>query len=86
MATNSVKIIQWKWSDGSFNEKSIRNKDDSLPSTIPCNKREKHNEKINERLLMSTAPINPFLANNDYLKDLENQDTFLKPQNSNFNH
>jgi hypothetical protein len=77
------KIIKWKWSDGSLNEKSIRNKDDSLPSNITCNKRELQNEKMNERMLVTTASINPFMANNDYIKDLENQDNFLKPQDSN---
>ena len=33
------KPIEWKWSNGSFNERSIRNKDEEIPSSIPCNKR-----------------------------------------------
>mgnify|MGYP001024988701 FL=1 len=77
------KIIKWKWSDGSLNEKSIRNNDNSIPYNTTSNKRELQNEKINERMLVTTASINPFMANNDYIKDLENQDNFLKPQNSN---
>jgi hypothetical protein len=76
--------IEWKWSNGSFNERSIRNKDETIPSSIPCNKREEHNEKINQRLLVTTASINPFMANNNYIKDLETQGNFLIPQNSNF--
>jgi len=76
--------IEWKWSNGSFNERSIRNKDETTPSSIPCNKREEHNEKINQRLLVTTASINPFMANNNYIKDLETQGNFLIPQNSNF--
>ena len=86
MSENAVRMhVEWKWSNGSFNERSIRNKDDTIPSNIPCNKREEQSEKINQRLLVTTASINPFMANNNYIKDLENQGNFLIPKNSNFN-
>ena len=85
MSENVVGIaVEWKWSNGSLNERSIRNKDYNIPSNILCNKREEQSEKIHKRLLVTTASINPFMANNNYVKDLENQGNFLIPQNSNF--
>ena len=85
MSENVVGIpVEWKWSNGTPNERSVRNKDDTIPSNIPCNKREEQSEKINKRLLVTTASINPFMANNNYIKDLENHGNFLIPQNSNF--
>ena len=47
-------------------------------------KKEIFNEKMNQRELIGRSGHNPFLTNNNYLKDLENQDVFLRPQNSNF--
>ena len=36
--------------------------------------------------MVSQTNSNPFMANNDYLKDLEVQDNFLKPQNTGVMH
>ena len=76
----SSNIIKWKWSDGSINVKTLRQNEVVLVEEKNINKREEQNEKINERMLLSTMTCNPFMANNDYIKDLEMQDTFLKPQ------
>ena len=44
--------------------------------------REKQFEKMNEREMVAQTNLNPFLSNN-YLEDLQNQEKFLTPQNSN---
>lgn len=48
------------------------------------NKRELANTKLNERNMISQIGQNPFMANNNYLHDLDVQQNFLIPQNSNF--
>jgi hypothetical protein len=48
------------------------------------NKRELANTKLNDRNLISQIGQNPFMTNNNYLHDLEVQQNFLIPQNSNF--
>ena len=48
------------------------------------NKRELSNTKLNDRKLISQIGQNPFMVNNNYLHDLEIQQNFLIPQNSNF--
>jgi hypothetical protein len=48
------------------------------------NKREDANTKLNERLLIENVNQNPFLPRNNYINDLQVQDEFLKPRNSNF--
>jgi len=45
-------------------------------------KRENNSDKIYERGLTPQVGMNPFLQGN-YLQDLETQDQFLKPMNSN---
>ena len=49
---------------------------------IDENVRQKANERIHERELIGTRNINPFMKNNNYVKDLSVQDQFLRPQNS----
>ena len=44
--------------------------------------RDMNNEKLMSRYMVAQTNCNPFMANNDYLKDLEVQDNFLTPQNS----
>ena len=46
------------------------------------NKKEFSNNKINERELIKQKNLNPFLKT-EYLADLENQELFLRPINSN---
>lgn len=47
------------------------------------NKREQANHKLNERHLLGQIKQNPFMINNDYIKDLDIQQSFLIPKNSN---
>lgn len=57
----------------------------NIPETImQSNKRELANEKMNERYMISQIAQNPFLTKNTYLEDLDTQEAFLKPKNSNF--
>jgi len=49
------------------------------------NKREDANTKLSERSMIENISQNPFLSRNNYLEDLQVQDEFLKPKNSNFN-
>ena len=44
--------------------------------------RDVNNEKLMSRYMVTQTNTNPFMADNDYLKDLEVQNKFLKPQNS----
>ena len=48
------------------------------------NKRELANNKLNDRNMISQIGQNPFMANNNYLHDLEVQQNFLIPKNSNY--
>jgi hypothetical protein len=48
------------------------------------NKREVANNKLNDRNMISQIGQNPFMANNNYLHDLEVQQNFLIPKNSNY--
>ena len=48
------------------------------------NKRESTYSKMGERDLVSQANMNPFMSKNNYVNDLDVQDQFLKPLNSNF--
>ena len=48
------------------------------------NKREDANTKLSERCMIENISQNPFLSRNNYLEDLQVQDEFLKPKNSNF--
>ena len=47
------------------------------------NKREEANHKLSERYLVGQLNQNPFMINNDYIKDLDIQQNFLMPKNSN---
>ena len=49
------------------------------------NKREDANTKLNERCMIESISQNPFLPRNNYINDLQIQDEFLKPRNSNYN-
>tara|TARA_Y100000996_G_C22421309_1_gene601566 strand:- start:243 stop:494 length:252 start_codon:yes stop_codon:yes gene_type:complete len=73
-----------RWTNGTLMEKSGREKKSHNQTYIlkHQNERDLHNEKLMSRYMVTQTNINPFLANNDYLKDLEVQDNFLTPQNS----
>lgn len=46
--------------------------------------REKNNIKISEREPVIQSNLNPFLNSDSYINDLETQDRFLRPQDSNY--
>lgn len=84
-----------KWTDGTKCERSNKRqesnpigdalKEGPMPEGLTThNKRELSNNKILERGMMSQTSQNPFLNRNDYLNDLNIQETFLRPKNSNF--
>lgn len=64
----------------SFDSRSL------IPETgiMTNNKRELANDKMNERMLFSQTNKNPFFTDHKYLDDLEIQENFLKPKNSNY--
>ena len=77
-----------KWSNGTIQEKSYKQTERIVCERtyiIQESKREDAYKKLEERELFTHKPINPFMINNTYLKDLDVQQTFLIPQNSNFN-
>ena len=47
------------------------------------NKREQANEKLNERYLIGRQATNPYLAKNSYINDLNVQENYLIPRNTN---
>ena len=46
-------------------------------------KRDKANEKIGMRQMTEQKSMNPFRANNNYISDIEVQENFLRPKNTN---
>ena len=56
----------------------------SLSDFRQVNKREDTDKKLAERDLMCQVSMNPYLTTNDYLNDVANRDTFLKPQATNW--
>ena len=88
---------QLVWSTGVKYEKSLKEDNPNLKGMrenvdIPVNnndifrinnKREEANHKLSERHLVGQLNQNPFMINNDYIKDLDIQQNFLIPKNSN---
>ena len=56
----------------------------SLSDFRQVNKREDTDKKLAERDLMCQVSMNPYLTTNNYLNDVSNRDTFLKPQATNW--
>lgn len=91
----SNKYIYWKWGKGNLMKKSYRKKEDNnqkedTPNIITDrmdlrdrNTREINSERMSQRELLIQTSINPFMSSNDYIRDLEVQDEFLRPSDSN---
>jgi hypothetical protein len=47
------------------------------------NDRELNSERLSQRELIIQTSVNPFLLDHNYLDDLQVQDTFLRPKDSN---
>jgi|TARA_Y100000992_G_scaffold302592_1_gene277559 hypothetical protein len=84
MTTNKEDNSILKWTNGTLMEKSEREKKilDTTYILKSTNERDLHNQKLISRYMVTQTNINPFMANNDYIKDLATQDEFLIPQNS----
>lgn len=85
-----------KWTNGTIMDKSSRYSNPESKPEKPVvmegtffkkvSDRDINNEKLVSRYMVAQTNCNPFMANNDYIKDLEIQDSFLKPQNSGIMH
>ena len=47
------------------------------------NKKEYIEQKLSERQIICQSNLNPYLCNNNYIDDVVNRDTFLKPISTN---
>ena len=89
---------EYAWSDGTKPERSSKNDNPAINKAGNANNlalssewnmlqtttnREKVLTKINERELVSQVVGNPFLNKTSYSEDIEIQQNFLIPQNSN---
>ena len=83
-----------KWTNGEKCEKSLRIKEIPQGDTVEQeliiqhedgfkNKKEICSDRIRDRDHLSQGISNPFMVNNNYLDDLLNQDTYLRPKDSN---
>ncbi len=73
-----------KWRNGTLLEKSMRTKKiDEYKYVIKHNKKDKYNELLSERIPMACSNVNPFFKSENYIHDLQIQNNFLIPQNSN---
>jgi len=74
--------MEWKWSNGEPMLKTSRKYAPKM-FQIKDNLREDSNVRLGKREAMIQRNINPFLASNDYAKDVFIQDKFLRPKDSN---
>ena len=65
-------------------EKNIEEELIQKHEKIHNNKKELSNQRMASRDLIIQGLINPYLFDNDYLDDINNQDKFLRPQDSNY--
>tara|TARA_Y100000816_G_C26084192_1_gene571854 strand:+ start:83 stop:382 length:300 start_codon:yes stop_codon:yes gene_type:complete len=89
------KYKYWKWVKNSsenkktpvkkyqYNNKKIKDEIEKEIINMETSKKEICNERILNRDLIIQRNINPFLMKNDYLDDLEQQDKYLRPKDSN---
>jgi len=82
-----------KWTNGTYQDKSNKNNKNNENNEkiiggrvflIQESKKEDIITRMETRQLFTNKTINPYMMGNSYLKDLEVQEEFLKPQNSNF--
>jgi len=78
-----------KWTNGTKNNKSLvvdflNKKKEEQPEERPFNKRENIDNKLSLRQLNTQSGQNIFLNKSNYINDLEIQENYLKPINSNY--
>lgn len=72
------------WSNGSHMDKSMRTKSiDNQHYIIKSNKVEEQNRRLSIREIVPNISINPFLVEKNYITDINTQENYLIPQNSN---
>ena len=64
-------------------EKNIEEELINKHEKIYSNKKELSNQRMASRDLIIQGLINPYLFENNYLDDINNQDRFLRPKDSN---
>ena len=65
-------------------EKNIEEELIQKHEKIHNNKKELSNQRMASRDMIIQGLINPYLFDNDYINDINNQDKFLRPQDSNY--
>lgn len=74
--------------EGIFIEREQNFMDESILAqsgfSLKVSKKQEQNDKLFDRGLMIQKSVNPFLAKNNYLNDLEKEEKFLRPSDSNF--
>ena len=85
----SYKVWIWKKDNYEFKKsyrfkKDIKNEIEIEIIKMNKDKRAECSERMSKREGVIQRNINPFLKS-DYIKDLENQDNFLRPKDSNLN-
>ena len=94
----SHKYIYWKWGTGELMNKSLRetskniiNTEEEKETTFITqrlddrkqNTRELNSARMCQRDMVIQTSINPFLASNNYIDDLDIQSQYLRPKDSN---
>tara|TARA_B100001094_G_C18039279_1_gene724160 strand:+ start:486 stop:806 length:321 start_codon:yes stop_codon:yes gene_type:complete len=64
-------------------EKEIIDMREQMETNVKDNKREETSQRMGERQMIMLGTMNPYVKS-DYLRDLKNQEEYLKPKNSNF--
>ena len=65
-------------------EKNIEEELIQKHEKIHNNKKELSNQRMASRDMIIQGLINPYLFDNNYVTDINNQDKFLRPQDSNY--
>ena len=65
-------------------EKNIEEELIQKHERIHSNKKDLSNQRMASRVLIIQGLINPYLFENNYINDINNEDKFLRPQDSNY--
>jgi len=91
----SQNYIYWTWGNGGTMKKSLRetHKKSKIQENVISldekiehrrqNDRELNSERLSQRHMIIQTSINPFLSDHNYLDDLQVQNDFLRPKDSN---
>ena len=94
----SHNYFYWKWGTGELMKKSLREMNKKVIKTEKedettfitqrlddrkQNTRELNSARMSQRDMVIQTSINPFLASNDYINDLDIQSQYLRPKDSN---